>query len=154
MSPGAVTHLVRCPSCGSTNRVADEKMKSGMAPVCARCRTPLIGSPGSGHPITITDSNFASEVQKSSIPVLLDFWAGWCGPCRMIAPIVEELAGELDGKVKVGKLDVDDNQVTASQFGVRSIPTLLVFNGGREVGRIVGVQSKASILSKLKPFIQ
>ena len=78
-------------------------------------------------PITITDENFENEVINSAEPVLIDFWATWCGPCRMIAPIVEELAGEFNGKVKIGKLDVDNNQQTSINYGVRSIPTLLTF---------------------------
>ena len=82
-------------------------------------------------PITITDENFENEVINSAEPVLIDFWATWCGPCRMIAPIVEELAGEFNGKVKIGKLDVDNNQQTSINYGVRSIPTLLIFKGGK-----------------------
>jgi len=102
------------------------------------------------HPIQITDSNFEQEVEKSDIPVLLDFWAVWCGPCKMIAPIVEELAGEFEGKAKIGKVDVDNNPVIASKFGIRSIPTLLIFKGGKKVDEIVGAVPKPMILSKLK----
>jgi thioredoxin 1 len=102
------------------------------------------------HPIQITDSNFEQEVEKSDIPVLLDFWAVWCGPCKMIAPIVEELAVEFEGKAKIGKVDVDNNPVIASKFGIRSIPTLLIFKGGKKVDEIVGAVPKPMILSKLK----
>ena len=101
------------------------------------------------HPIEITDSNFEEEVAKSDVPVLIDFWAVWCGPCRMIAPIVEELAGEFDGKAKIGKLDVDNNPGVATKFGIRSIPTLLIFKGGKKVDEIVGVVPKPMIVSKL-----
>jgi thioredoxin 1 len=101
------------------------------------------------HPIQITDSNFEAEVEKSDLPVLIDFWAVWCGPCRMIAPIVEELAGEFDGKAKIGKLDVDNNPGVASKYGIRSIPTLLIFKGGKKVDEIVGVVPKPMIVSKL-----
>jgi thioredoxin 1 len=104
-------------------------------------------------PVEITDGNFESEVLKSSLPVLIDFWAVWCGPCRLIAPIVEELAGEYSGKLKIGKLDVDNNQKTAMDYGIRSIPTLLIFSGGQEVGRIVGAVPKQGIVEKLKSFI-
>jgi len=102
------------------------------------------------HPIEITDSNFEQEVEKSDIPVLLDFWAVWCGPCKMIAPIVEELAGEYQGKVKIGKVDVDNNPGVASKYGIRSIPTLLIFKGGKKVDEIVGAVPKTMITNKLK----
>jgi thioredoxin 1 len=102
------------------------------------------------HPIQITDSNFVQEVEQSDIPVLLDFWAVWCGPCKMIAPIVEELAVEFEGKAKIGKVDVDNNPGIASKFGIRSIPTLLIFKGGKKVDEIVGAVPKPMIVSKLK----
>ena len=102
---------------------------------------------------TITQANFNDEVLKSAHPVLIDFWAPWCGPCRMIAPIVEQLAGELAGRLKVGKLNVDENGAIASQYGVMSIPTLMVFKNGEPVERVVGLRSKkdlqAAILSHL-----
>ena len=101
------------------------------------------------HPIEITDSNFAAEVEQSNVPVLIDFWAVWCGPCRMIAPIVEELAGEYNGKAKIGKVDVDNSPMIAGKFGIRSIPTLLIFKGGQVVDQIVGAVPKGSIVDKL-----
>jgi thioredoxin 1 len=104
-------------------------------------------------PITLTDENFETEVLKSDKPVLIDFWAVWCGPCRIIAPIVEELAGEYDGKVKVGKLDVDVNQQAAIKYGVRSIPTLLIFNGGKVVDVIIGAVPKNHIVQKLNAVV-
>lgn len=104
-------------------------------------------------PITISDDNFENEVLKSEQPVLIDFWAAWCGPCRMIAPIVEELAGEYDGKVKIGKLDVDNNQQTAIKYGVRSIPTLLVFKNGEVKDTIIGAVPKAQIAQKLDAVV-
>lgn len=104
-------------------------------------------------PITISDDNFENEVLKSNQPVLIDFWAAWCGPCKMIAPVVEELAGEYDGKVKIGKLDVDNNQQTAIKYGVRSIPTLLVFKNGEVKETIIGAVPKAQIAQKLDSVI-
>lgn len=104
-------------------------------------------------PITITDDNFETEVLKSENPVLIDFWAAWCGPCRMIAPIVEELAIEYDGKAKIGKLDVDDNQQTAIKYGVRSIPTLLIFKDGELKDTIIGAVPKAQIVQKLSSVV-
>ena len=103
--------------------------------------------------IEITDANFEEEVIKSDIPVLIDFWAVWCGPCKAIAPLVEEIATEYDGKVKVGKLDIDNNQAVSVKYGIRSIPTLLIFKEGKIVDQIVGVVPKAQIISKLDPHI-
>jgi len=98
---------------------------------------------------TLTDGNFDDSVIKSSIPVLVDFWAEWCGPCRMIAPTVEELATDYGDKVTIGKLNVDDNPNTATQFGVRSIPTLLLFKGGEVVESIVGLTDKTRLQALL-----
>jgi thioredoxin 1 len=100
--------------------------------------------------VTITDTNFDNEVLKSSQPVLIDFWATWCGPCRAIAPVVEQLAGEYSGRVKVGKVDIDANPKTPTQYDVRSIPTLLVFKQGKVVGQIVGAVPKPKIEELIK----
>lgn len=100
-------------------------------------------------PINITDADFESQVLKSETPVLVDFWASWCGPCKMIAPILEEYAGEKEGKLKVVKLDIDANGHTAQRFGVMSIPTLILFKNGEPVERLVGYMSKSQLESKL-----
>jgi thioredoxin 1 len=104
-------------------------------------------------PIELTDANFDAEVLKSDKPVLVDFWAEWCGPCKMIAPVVEEIANELDGKLKVGKVDVDSNQQVAMKFGIRSIPTLLVFKGGKVAEQLVGAVPKKNLMDKLANHI-
>jgi thioredoxin len=100
--------------------------------------------------LTITDASFRADVEQSPIPVLLDMWAEWCGPCRMVTPIVEELAREMTGRVRIGKLNVEENPMTAARFNVSSIPTLLIIKGGREVERIIGVQSKSHIAGRLE----
>ncbi|HSX40407.1 MAG TPA: thioredoxin [Candidatus Saccharimonadales bacterium] len=92
-----------------------------------------------------SDANFDAEVHKSTLPVLVDFWAPWCGPCRAVSPIVEELGKEFEGKLKVGKLNVDDNQQSSSQYGVMSIPTLMIFKNGKPVKTMIGAQSKENI---------
>jgi thioredoxin 1 len=104
-------------------------------------------------PVELTVENFDREVIKSTSPVLVDFWAVWCGPCKMIAPIVDELAAELDGKLKVGKVDVDSNQQIAMQYGIRSIPTLLIFKGGKVVEQIVGAAPKKNLVDKLSKHL-
>jgi len=104
-------------------------------------------------PIEITDANFEEEVMKSEQPVLIDFWAAWCGPCRMIHPIVEELAEEYDAKLKVGKLDVDVNQQTAIRYGVRSIPTVLLIKKGEVQETIIGAVPKAMFVEKIEKHL-
>ncbi|MEO8666459.1 MAG: thioredoxin [Ignavibacteria bacterium] len=104
--------------------------------------------------IEITDANFEQEVLKSELPVLIDFWAVWCGPCKMIAPMVEEIAAEYEGRVKVGKLDIDNNQQVSVKYGIRSIPTLLIFKDGKIADQIVGAVPKASIVQKLDSHVK
>lgn len=103
--------------------------------------------------VEITDSNFETEVIGSDTPVLIDFWAEWCGPCKVIAPIVEEIAGEYEGKIKVGKLDVDSNQQVALRYGIRSIPTLLIFKSGKVVDQIVGAVPKPHLTGRLEKVL-
>ena len=104
-------------------------------------------------PVEVTDANFKKEVLESSTPVLVDFWAEWCGPCKMIAPVVEQLAKDFDGKLKVGKVDVDSNQQTAMQFGIRSIPTLLIFKSGKVVEQIVGAVPRQALTDKVSKHL-
>lgn len=101
----------------------------------------------------VTDSQFEANVLKSDQPVLVDFWAAWCGPCRAIAPVVEELSSELEGKARVFKMNIDDNPNTPGQLGIRSIPTLKVFVGGKEVNEMVGAGSKEQLLALIQPHL-
>ena len=105
------------------------------------------------HPIEVTDATFEDEVVKSDTPVLVDFWADWCAPCKMIAPIVEELADEFDGKVKFTKLDVDSNPRSATNYGIRGIPTLLIFSGGEPVDQVVGAVPKSVLKRRLEEAV-
>src|SRR5476651_370001 len=95
--------------------------------------------------ITVTDTNFADEIEKATIPALVDFWAPWCGPCKVVGPIVEELAKEYEGKLKVGKMDVDQNPQISGKYGIMSIPSLMFFKGGQVVKTIIGAQSKETL---------
>jgi thioredoxin 2 len=143
------TQLIRCPSCGATNRVAQEakeKIAGGLAPVCGRCKAPLSAD---NRPVTVTDATFSAEVEHSPLPVVLDLWAAWCGPCRILAPVIDELASDMAGRVRFAKLNVDENPATAARFNVRSLPTLLVLKAGKEIDRLVGVQPKSEIARRL-----
>ncbi len=144
--------LVKCKYCGTMNRIPTDKMK--LKARCGKCKAPLeLNDFAQGVPVKVTDANFEMEVLKSSVPVLLDCWAPWCGPCRIVSPIVDEIAREMAGALKVGKLNVDENPVTASRFQIMSIPTLLVFKNGQVVDQIVGALPKAQILDRLRPHI-
>lgn len=105
------------------------------------------------HPVAISDASFESEVTNAQGPVLVDFWAEWCGPCRMIAPVLEKIADEYADSLKIAKLDVDHNPQTMTKFGVQSIPTLILFKDGQPVERLVGFMPKERLLSKIKPYI-
>ncbi len=141
------TLLVRCAKCSALNRIPVAKVHDQA--VCGKCKSPLRAD----EPAIVTDSSFATDVGKSPIPVLLDLWADWCGPCRYIAPVVNELARELVGKVRVAKINIDENPLTPARYGVQHIPTLLIIKDGEEVDRIVGVQPKAEIERRLQRFL-
>jgi thioredoxin 2 len=141
---------ITCSNCGATNRVDFDKIKEGRQPVCGRCKNRLTIP---ARPIALTDSNFHQVVRSSSLPVLVDFWAEWCGPCHMIAPVIEKIANEMAGRLFVTKLNVDENPQTASQFSIRGIPALLIFKDGREVDRIIGAQPEHEIKRRLSAVV-
>jgi thioredoxin 2 len=141
--------LIKCPSCGTTNRLPPSE--PGRKIVCGKCKAP-IARPVS--PIQVTDTTFAEQIDRSSTPVLLDLWADWCGPCHMLAPTIDQISSELAGRVKVAKLNIDENPDTARRFGVQSIPTLLVLKDGKEVDRLVGVQPKQEIVRRLEHVLK
>src|SRR6202789_2584791 len=104
--------VIPCPACGAKNRVPPERLEQGLLPVCGKCKTPLSTN---GNPVIVTDATFSTEVEGSSMPVLVDLWAPWCGPCRAISPILEDLAAEMGGRVRVAKLNIDENPATANR---------------------------------------
>lgn len=143
----AETMLIRCVACGSMNRVPQERLATGRTAVCGQCKTAL---PLSAKPIAVTDSDFANQVENSPLPVLIDMWADWCGPCHAIAPVIDQIAAEMNGRVRVVKMSVDHNPATASRLRIQSIPALVIYKDGREVDRLVGVQPKAEIVRRLE----
>jgi thioredoxin 2 len=145
------TLIITCPQCGQKNRVPRQRLAEG--PVCGRCQAALPTGGGRGHPVVVTDETFQQEVLNAREPVLLDCWAPGCPPCQKLAPVLDELAGELAGRVKVAKLNVVENLRTANQFGIRSVPTLLVFQYGQVVDRLVGALPKQAILSRLATVV-
>ena len=139
--------LVACSVCSTKNRVPREKLALGLRPVCGKCRSPLSIASG---PLVVTDATFADAVERSPLPVVVDMWAPWCGPCRAIAPVIDQLASEMAGRVLFAKVNVDENPRTAGRFSIASIPALLVFKGGSEVDRIIGAQPKAEIARRVQ----
>jgi thioredoxin 2 len=121
-----------CPACTAVNRVPGDRLGSG--PICGKCRKPLTG----GEPVTGSDGNFRRFIERSDLPVVVDFWATWCGPCIQFAPVFSAAASDLATRAVFLKLDTESNPQTAARFQIRSIPTLMVFHRGRELGRLAG----------------
>jgi thioredoxin 2 len=146
--------VIRCHNCGIKNRVEPLKLVERQAK-CGKCGTPLdpsqnLDQGAAGKPLVATDANFQQTLNSAGdLPLLLDCWAEWCGPCRMIAPVLDQLAAESDGRYVIAKLNVDENLITAARFNIKSIPSLLIFKKGQLVDRLVGAQPKQAIAEHL-----
>ena len=143
--------IIKCEKCGIKNRIPASK--TGDSPLCGKCGAHLNITDSPGVPVDITDQSFEGEVLSSPGVVLVDCWAPWCGPCRMVAPVLEELASEYRGRVKIVKLDTDENPKTAMKYNIRSIPTMLIFKEGDHMDTLVGALPKQEIEKKLATFI-
>ena len=132
-------HLV-CPHCNAVNRVLEAKL--GLAPNCGKCHKPLF----TAHPVELTAATFGKHIERNDIPVLVDFWAPWCGPCKTMAPQFVQAAGMLEPRVRLAKVDTEAEQGLGAQFNIRSIPTLALFKGGREVARQAGAMPAQDIV--------
>ena len=143
--------LIICPGCGAKNRIPPGKQH--LTPKCGRCGVSLVGAPVSGIVNPLTDSGFQQAVERSSLPVLVDFYSPTCGPCRMIAPVVEALAAAYAGRLLVFELDTGSQQMSAARFQIRGVPTLLFFKDGKVVDQLVGAAPRAEIEAKITALL-
>jgi thioredoxin 2 len=147
------SYIIRCVSCGTRNRIPGSRV--GDTAKCGRCGSAISTQALTvGNPIIVTDSDFHAQVIQSPLPVLLDCWAPWCGPCQMMEPFMDELAADWKGRIRVCKMNVDENQRTSNQFRIQSIPTLLVFDNGELKNTLAGALPKHSIVQAMSPFLK
>ena len=138
-------HLA-CPHCLAINRVATARLAASR---CGKCKQPMF----TGAPLELTGANYAALIERSELPVVVDFWAGWCGPCKMMAPIFTQTAAEMEPRIRFAKLDTEAEPTLAGRFGIRSIPTLMVFKEGREIARQAGLMQGSQLKRWLEPFL-
>jgi thioredoxin 2 len=138
-------HIV-CPACNAVNRIPSARIDS--RPSCGKCHKPLFD----GHPVTLTSENFQKHIGRSDIPVVVDFWAPWCGPCKVMAPAFEQASADLQPTVRLAKLNTEDENDVGAQLNIRSIPTMVIFKNGKEVARQAGAMSTADIKSWISQF--
>nr|WP_321467313.1 thioredoxin [uncultured Desulfobulbus sp.] len=143
--------VIVCPACGAKNRIPEEKQR--LTPKCGKCGTSLAGVAVSGKVNNLTDMAFQSQVEQSKLPVLLDFFSPTCGPCKMIAPVVEALAQEYAGRLLVFKLDTSTQQMTAARFQIRGVPTLLFIENGQVVDQVVGAVPRSEIAQRIEKMV-
>ncbi len=139
-------HIV-CPHCGGINRVPADRL--GGDPKCGKCHRPLF----TGRPLALDEAAFNRHLQRSDLPMLVDFWAPWCGPCKMMAPAFEQAAAQLEPAVRLVKVNTEENQALAAQYGIRSIPTLALFKGGREIARTAGAMDTRGLVAWTRQYL-